>query len=61
MIESALSVKLSTQKRTRMKIHAHPGFPPIPSMFWIAAASSPENAPDNDAKEKRDAILHAWP
>ena len=26
---------------SRMKIHAHPGFPPTPSILWIAAARSP--------------------
>ena len=32
---------------TRMKIHAHPGRPPIPSMFWIAAAKRPEKTPES--------------
>lgn len=30
---------------TRKNIHDHPGFPPVPSIFIIAAANSPENAP----------------
>jgi len=28
-----------------MKIQAHPGLPPMPSIFSIAAASNPEKAP----------------
>jgi len=32
---------------TRMKIHAQPGRPPIPSMFWIAAAKRPEKTPES--------------
>jgi hypothetical protein len=34
-------------KRTRMNIQAHPGLPPMPSMFTIAAESNPEKAPDS--------------
>ena len=34
-------------KHTRINIQAHPGLPPIPSMFWIAAANRPENAPES--------------
>ena len=34
-------------KRTRMKIQAHPGLPPMPFMFSIAAESNPEKAPDS--------------
>jgi hypothetical protein len=33
--------------RTRMKIQAQPGLPPIPFMFWIAAAKRPEKAPES--------------
>ena len=40
-----------------MNIHAHPGLPWIPSIFSIAAASSPEKAPDKDAAEKKRDIL----
>ena len=36
---------VSQPRLTRMKIHAQPCFPPIPSMPEIAAASSPEKAP----------------
>ena len=35
------------QKHTRMKIQAHPGLPPMPSIFSIAAASNPEKAPES--------------
>ena len=38
---------LTATKRTRINIQAHPGLPPIPSMFWIAAANRPENAPES--------------
>ena len=34
-------------KRTRMKIQAHPGLPPMPFMFSIAAESNPEKVPDS--------------
>jgi hypothetical protein len=34
------------EKYTRMKIQAHPGLPPIPSMFSIAAANNPEMVPE---------------
>ena len=37
----------SIEKYTRMKIQAHPGFPPMPSMFSIAAASNPERVPES--------------
>ena len=40
-----------------MKIQAHPGFPPTPSILMIADASKPEKAPDNEAVEKKSAIL----
>ena len=30
-----------------MKIQAHPGFPPMPFIFTIAAESNPEKAPDS--------------
>ena len=39
--------KNNIPKRTIMKIQAHPGFPPRPSMFSIPAASIPEKAPDS--------------
>lgn len=42
---------------TKMKIHAHPGRPLKPSMFSMAAASKPENAPESEAAEKNRAIL----
>ena len=42
---------------SRMKIHAHPGFPCFPFMSSIAAASNPENAPESDAAEKNNVIL----
>jgi len=32
---------------TRIKIHAQPGRPPIPSIFWIAAAKRPEKTPES--------------
>ena len=34
-------------KRTRIKIQAHPGLPPTPFIFSIAAESNPEKAPDS--------------
>ena len=37
--------KKGIPKRAKMKIQAHPAFPPIPFMFSIAAASNPEKAP----------------
>ena len=52
------AAQIMVKSPSRMNIHAHPGFPPIPCIFWIAAASNPENAPDNDEKEKRNATLH---
>lgn len=33
---------------TRTKIHAQPGKPLTPSIFWIAAARRPEKAPASD-------------
>ena len=33
-----------------MKIHAHPGLPPVPFKFSIEAASNPEKAPDSWVK-----------
>lgn len=42
---------------TRMNIQAQPAIPLIPSMFKMAAARRPENAPDKDAAEKNRAIL----
>lgn len=36
-----------------MNIHAHPAFPPLPSMFNIAAARRPENAPAREVAEKK--------
>ena len=44
-------------RRTKMKIHAQPGLPPRPSIFWMPAASNPEKAPESDAAEKNSAIL----
>jgi hypothetical protein len=41
-------------KHTRMKIQAHPGLPPTPSMFSIAAESNPEKAPDSWGKLERE-------
>lgn len=46
-----------TKLPTRMKIQAHPGFPPFPFMFMIAAASKPEKAPDSEADAKNVATL----
>jgi hypothetical protein len=34
-------------KSTIIKIQAHPGLPPTPFMFSIAAESNPEKAPDS--------------
>lgn len=41
-----------------MKIHAQPGLD-VPCIPEIAAARSPENAPVNDAVEKKMEILQA--
>ena len=55
-------VRLSTRasqvlRLTRMKTHAQPGLPPMPSMPRIAAASRPENADANPVAENtRDAL-----
>jgi hypothetical protein len=38
---------------TKMKIHAQPGLPPIPSIFAIAAASKPPKLPASAAAEKK--------
>ena len=38
---------------TKMKIHAHPGFPPMPSIFAIAAANKPPKLPASAAAEKK--------
>jgi hypothetical protein len=43
MIENCNKLK-TIVKHTRMKIQAHPGLPPIPFKFSIAAASNPEKA-----------------
>ena len=40
-IQSDARAQSTVNNPSRMKIHAHPGFPPIPSMFWIAEARSP--------------------
>ena len=42
---------------SKMKIHAHPCFPPIPPILPIAAASKPPNDPDTAAAEKKIADL----
>lgn len=39
-----------------MNIHDHPAMPSIPSIFPIAAASSPPKAPAAVAAEKKNAI-----
>lgn len=44
--------------RTKINIHAQPGLPRTPSIFWIAAAKSPENAPESEAAEKNNAMLY---
>ena len=44
-------------QHTRMNIQAHPGLPPIPSSWSMAAANNPEKAPANDADEKKAAML----
>jgi hypothetical protein len=44
-------------KRTRMKIQAHPGLPPMPFMFSMAAASNPEKAPDSWVNLRKKNIL----
>lgn len=36
---------------TKIKIHAHPGLPPMPSILMIAAANKPENAPVDVSKQ----------
>jgi hypothetical protein len=46
MIENSNKLKANA-KYTRMKIQAHPDFPPEPFKFSIAAASSPEKAPES--------------
>jgi len=40
-----------------MKIHAQPGFLPIPFICTIPYARIPENAPERDAAEKKADIL----
>lgn len=49
-----LSIILSLRAYT---YHAQPGFPPMPSIFAIAAASSPPNEPATAAAEKKIADL----
>jgi hypothetical protein len=39
-----------------MNIQDHAGFPPTPSIFEMAAANKPPNAPDTVAAEKKSAI-----
>ena len=46
MVENRNKLK-KIPKSTRMKIQAHPGLPPMPFMFSIAAESKPEKALDN--------------
>ena len=38
---------------SRMKIHAHPGLPPTPSIFTMAAARRPPKEPASAAAEKK--------
>lgn len=58
--KSEIIQKLAIEARTvnepsRMKIHDHPAFPPIPSMFAMAAASNPPKDGDRlDRCDKRD-------
>ena len=67
--ESGLKIvtnwKKKIKKRTRMKIQAHPGLPPMPCMFTIAAESNPEKAPDSwvnlRGKISIDSALHNAP
>ena len=42
---------------TRMNTHAHPGLPPTPSMWMMAAARRPENADAKPAAEKAMEVL----
>ena len=46
-----------SRELTRINIHAHPGLPPIPSIFKIAAARRPENADAKAYVENITAIL----
>jgi hypothetical protein len=51
-----LSATASHDKKvycTKMKIQAHPGLPPIPSICAIAAASKPPKLPASAAAEKK--------
>lgn len=54
---SGLDVFKPETRLTSIKIQAHPGLPPTPSILMIADANKPEKAPDNDAVEKKSAIL----
>ena len=46
----------TVRRPSRMKIHDQPGLPPTPSIFAIAAARSPLNAPAMVAEEKNTPI-----
>lgn len=47
----------TVKRPSRIKIHAHPGRLPIPSMLIIPKARRPENAPDIEVAEKKADIL----
>jgi hypothetical protein len=52
-IQKDINPITTVAKPSRMKIHAHPGLPPTPSMFSMAAASSPPNDPARAAALKK--------
>ena len=57
-IDNIMARKYGVRRRlTNKKIQAHPGLPWTPSIFMIAAASNPENAPAREAAEKNSATL----
>jgi len=41
-----------------MNIHDQPGWPWVPSILMMAAASKPENAPEREAAAKNIDILN---
>lgn len=52
-----LGNRLQSLRLTRMKSHAQPGFPPMPSILTMAAARRPEKALANEVAENNSAIL----
>lgn len=57
IIIAAKRLKRTVASPSKIKIHRQPARPPTPSIFRIAVARRPPNAPDSDAKNTGDRQL----